>query len=338
MLFLLSSVVIYLGKNAEVVNFESNVIPVVMAPDDTLACAAVVVITSMLENANTNTFYQVYLFVPGNFKVENKAVVNILKEKYNSCDIIFVDMKNQYCELIYRRWPPATYYRLQIAGRLVNLAKCIYLDCDVVVRHDLTEMHSIIMDDYYVAGIWASSWKPYLFTVLKIPDGRQYVCSGVLVMNLEKMRKDKLENDFTRVLKSKAKVFKYTDQDVINAVCYGRILCLPLKFGIMINIRVSYGGNIFVNARDPTIVHFAWNPKPWIHHTSTIFHEEFWNYARKADLCKEIEELGMHSRYRIRNERKTRSGKKKWKGMERKNILTKKKGINTQFSRKKKKT
>jgi len=89
-------------------------------------------------------------------------------------------------------------------------------------------------------------------------------------MNLALMREDNI----TATLVSAIGTFKsdnYRDQDIINKVCYGRILHLPLKYNVMTDFVVfepQKTSLVFPNyeieeaKKTPVILHFA-GIKPW---------------------------------------------------------------------------
>lgn len=259
----------------------SRIVDIIMATDDHFIYPTFVGMASLLENAKQSTFYRVSVLVPGEFRHKNKNKLSSLKTKYNYCNIDFIAMGDLYKNISTKKFPAPTYYRLQAGSLFPERKKCIHLDGDVIVRHDLAEMYDIDMEEYYVAGVCHGDTVPKrnYHERLKIPDLNQYVCAGVLLMNLENFRKYNLEEQFLKLLEIKGKNMKkfvqmYADQDIINSVCYGKILCLPPKFDFLVNMYLK--GNLTVN--DPMIVHFAGWEKPWTDPHESTFHEEYWSY------------------------------------------------------------
>ena len=109
---------------------------------------------SMLENAKKTTSYDYYLLVPSSFDNKNKKMIMKLKENYN-CDIHFIDMKNSFSDLkqMIAHITSPTYYRLLAADILPNYYdRCLYLDVDVCVCQDLSELYSIDLGNNYCAS------------------------------------------------------------------------------------------------------------------------------------------------------------------------------------------
>lgn len=310
-------------------------IPIMMAMDDHYARPTVVALTSMFENANRSVLFQVFILIPSSLKSVNKVRINSLEGKYENCEINFIDMGEKYVNAP-KFWgsTASAYYRLDIPGLFPQVKKCLYFDGDIIVRHDVSEIYNVNMDDYYIAGVFEGhlySTSIYIkkeveekSRILEIPDFEQYICSGVVVMNLEKMRTEKLGEKYVVFLEKKGKqikekTFLYYDQEVINSVCYGKILILPHEYGLLINIREWYPEDEF-EKKNPVIVHFAGFPKPWTHNKhnndwsphnlkTTKFHREFWDYAKKAGLYpkekkKICRHIGISKREQISGKRK----------------------------------
>lgn len=281
-------------------------IPVVFSTDNGFFPPTLIAMVSLFENANASTFYDVSLLISDSFGLENKLRMASLKEKYENCKIDFINMTGRFQAVSknYFRFPAPAYYRLCLPSILQNVKKCILLDGDVIVRHDLLELFDTDVDAYYVAGVRHLIIHKDYEKILNIPDKNQYINSGVMVMNLEKMREDNLENTMLeRVTKDAEKFGKslwFPDQDIINAVCYGKILFLPLRFNfflICLDFDKPFEESLYARQfstpidwkeaiDDPTIVHFAAKPKPWMRgrRLPSVFYKEFWDYEKKVNV------------------------------------------------------
>lgn len=270
-------------------------IAIVMTMDETYFKAGIVALISLLENKKLKTFYKVNILVPDNFKTESETEISSVKKAYMNCKFDFIHMSDRHFGPR-RRAPLPVYFRLRITSVLPGLKKCIFLDCDIMVRHDLSQMYDINMNRYYVAGVHdIESFHSKECKKLGIPDVSQYICVGVMLMNLAAIRDSGLEKKFMKMFKGKRDLIEryYADQSIINTVCYGRILRLPLEYGVLVNFPYYLPVN-WIEKSDPTIVHFAAGPKPWsISHgvydftnnshfpVHPRFHQEFQNYAQR---------------------------------------------------------
>ena len=249
-----------------------------MATDNNYIDITLVSIVSALENANNDTQIKFYIMVTDDFSESNKRKVQKITDTFKNCNIELINMGNSFKEFYLGHWGPAMYYRLKLSSLLKHENKCIYLDGDTLVLKDLKDMYNFDIVGYYVAGV-ADYYRNYYEygRNLGISNMDRYICSGVLLWNLDKMREDNVEDKFLQFLKKTSengKKLLCPDQDIINLVCYDKILDLPFKYGALSGIIgcKRYAGSLFrilskkewLEAKDdPVIVHFAAAKKPW---------------------------------------------------------------------------
>ena len=136
------------------------------------------------------------------------------------------------------------------------------------------------------------------------PNNTIYICSGVLLINLEELRKDDMLNKMNKFMKDNEEALKkipFHDQAIINAVCYNKIGILPAKIGIFNFNDIKALGKFYKRYRYkykysyqelkfaylyPLILHFT-RLKPW-KNRFTLQCSYWWNYAKKTDFYKEI--------------------------------------------------
>lgn len=267
-------------------NHNKKVIPIALAADNNYAMPMAVTITSILENANKNTFYDFYLLIPSEFSTKNKKKINKLQKKY-FCKINYIDMQSYFADAP-NKLSHATnqsYYRLLLASIVPQYKKMLYLDVDIVVNSDLAELYDIDLENNYYGGVCHPT---YYFgngeghcKLLNIPDLHSYINAGVLLINLEKIREDNLEPILLNAVKNN---YPAIDQDVINSICYGKIKHVPFKYNVLIKtveyikdnkITEIYNYNEFLDAfKNPIIVHFANPTKPW--QDSNLLFADLW--------------------------------------------------------------
>ena len=119
------------------------------------------------------------------------------------------------------------------------------LDADTIHTGDISDLWSIDMTDYYVAGV-KEPYRSWLHNQL-------YVNGGVLFMNLEKLRDGK-GDEIVRDLNTKK--FEWLEQDAINFACRDKIYQLPAVYNVAANVTETHRG-------DPKIFHFAARPNDW---------------------------------------------------------------------------
>ena len=288
----------------------SNVIiPISMSLNNDYIYPTIIAITSILENAYSYTKYDFYILYTSNFLKENKNKLKNFEKKYpNKCSINLKNMTNfkfKNAKLSGPMQSIATYYRLILPELLPNINKIIYLDGDTLILDDLKEMYDINVDNYYYKGFLDIGIDLFL------PNNDNYICAGILLINLENLRKDDIINKmYDYMIKNNDNLY-YHDQTIINGVCSEKIGILPPYFGIfnMPNLKSLFkiANKIYKNKKyrytneelrkayfHPKILHFKY--KPW-KNKKKIYGKKLWiEYAKKTDYYKIIKKI-----YKLRN-------------------------------------
>ena len=303
--FYLSIIFIQNFIDAKLVNQH---IPIAYGLDNQYTYPTLVSMTSILENAGSNTFYTFYLLVEKNiFKRENKAKFMHLQDKYEKCKVVIFELTNEeLANARVNRYPMPTYYRLYLSKLLPDVNRIIYLDGDTIIFKDLSEMINLEMNNNIILGFVDNSFKLAEEFGIKT---YKYITAGVLLMNLKKMRKENISQKLFDFIDNNKKKLKQEDQTVLNIVLHGRIDLLPPQFGMWNfvnkdalishnnygdrNLKITaYKYEEILNAwRMPTIIHFV-RAKPWkkkTRYTHVYFHEKWWEYAKKTDEYHNIE-------------------------------------------------
>ena len=308
-------------KNKYMDIFKDIIIPISMALDDAYIYPTIVSITSIMINSNKNTKYIFYIMHPTEFKIENKKKLKSLEKKYNKCIINLIDMEGKYKNAwTSGRVTTPAYYRLSLPIILSDIDKILWLDGDTLILTDLKEMYDINMEGFYYKG--------FLDTVpddvdIFTTENDHAICTGVMIINLDELRKDDMMNKVHKFMKEKKEILskkKYHDQTLINAVCYHKVGILPPKFGIFNTInsfnrihylctktyryKNKYTEKELINAYyNPAILHFI--AKPW--KIEKCLHQDlWWEYAKKTDYFDEMYQIYL-------KQKKHKNPKKKFK-------------------------
>ena len=284
----------------EIKNGNKTTISVSYATDEKYSYPTIVSMTSLVYNADNDTFYNIYILHPPDFTEKSKAFLFTVQEKYSDrCSIIFFNMEDKYKDLSFsKKFSTPVYYRLSLPEILPDLDKIIYLDSDTLVFEDLKELIQINMEGNVIMGFLDSS--PYVLKDFGF-ENATVLNSGVLLMNLDYLRKyDYIKKIEDFIDKNKNRLYQ-EDQTIINVVMQDKIAPLPPKYGIWAIYskqekkefldrqlpHLKYKEEDFLYASEhPAILHFIW-PKPFWK-LYTIFYNKWWDYAKLTGFFWEI--------------------------------------------------
>lgn len=207
----------------------------------------------------------------------------------------------------------AILYRISAASLLPNHTKILYLDTDIIVCADISELFDIDLSDKYAAaavpelymkvciklgdkkrikrGIKGFSGRPinkYLQDYLGLGnDAEHYFQSGVMLFNLDYFRAFNLENILREDLLKN--IYWLPDQDALNKNLKGKVLELSLGWNLSTGIDHIYKSltdgwakKIDDAKKSPKILHYAGNDeKPWKNKTAN-YSDLDWFFLRKT--------------------------------------------------------
>lgn len=270
-------------------------IPVAYATEEDYVVCTIVSMLSVLETADSDTYYDFYILVDKDFTEESKGKILEILEAYKSrCSIMF-KMVGQIFDNVCLRIDfikKPTYFRL-LLPRLLQEERCIYLDSDTVICTDLQKLFDMEMGETYLAGVKAPGYILHSSETSRkqalLPNMQQYINAGVLLMNLDQMRKDCVVEKFLRLIPLK---MESQDQDIINSVCYDKITFLPFEFNVMIKYaawkmedyaEVFQAEELKKAWNDPSIIHYADRTKPW-KNLNCIMGDFWWSTCRRSPI------------------------------------------------------
>ena len=272
---------------------DNNEIHILINMNNKYIYPTLVSINSALKNSNKNKNTLVYhVLCPNDIRRSFlKKLKSLLNFYPKNLIIVIYSMGNLFNRYKGSRFSEVTFYRL-LSPIFIPLKKIIYLDSDVLVFKDLEEMYNLSFNNNYILGIldYLSFGTDYLGL-----NSEKYINAGVLLINLEKIRKDNKYYEMLYMYKTFKKL-NNNDQTIINYVLYPNIGKLPPKFGIfnfnsIFDIKYLYLQKIrqnmnlteIINAfKDPVIIHYTLcNPKVWYSNSKFVT-----KYTREGTIKK----------------------------------------------------
>ena len=115
------------------------------------------------------------------------------------------------------KWTYMAMIRVAFSKMFPREKQAVWFDCDTIVDADISELFEMDMTGRYFAG------------VQEFRKG-EYINTGVLVMNLEEIRRDGIDDKLISLLNRKK--LELPDQDAINQVAKGKILFLDSGYNV----------------------------------------------------------------------------------------------------------
>lgn len=170
---------------------------------------------------------------------------------------------------------PAAYIRFLMPD-LINEDKAIYIDYDTIVQEDIGNLYNVDLGDAILGGVAESTGPGESGIAHTLRD--TYYNSGVLLMDLKKMRdinllklcKDFHDHYFQEIL--------WHDQDIINKVLEGHKKDLDLRWNTQL-LRGAKGGH-------NGILHYNGPVKPWNRQFQSAESYVWWQYYN--DMLAEL--------------------------------------------------
>lgn len=268
-----------------------NIIPIAFAFDNNLVEPACVCITSLLENANKDTYYDIFILHSNSVELIKLGFEKII-QKYNNCSITYLEVGDTFSDAFeIRGVTKATYYRLLLPLVINQYDKIIYSDVDIIYRMDLTEVYLQSLSDNYIAAtldLGLNYLTPDYVSSMNTLKVGQYIQAGFLIFNLKKIREDNLVTRFIDLANNNN--FTYQDQDILNICCAGHIKYLSPKFNVndcaFLALRSSnralldrFSKGECEEAMTNGNIHYS-GKKPWKEYS--ICMDLWWEYYRKS--------------------------------------------------------
>ena len=270
-------------------------IPVFFTIDNKYAPWLAVAVNSMVKNASQAYNYHIMVLHQGVTEENQKKIAALAGPGFKmdfitmadsiegiSSDFIGNKLRADYFTL-------TIYFRIFIPAMFPQYDKAIYLDSDIVVPGDISELYETELGDNYIAACPDYSiqevWQMVDYTEKAIgcASSLKYINSGILLMNLEKLRQKDLGGRFLEVLQKYHFDCIAPDQDYINALCMGNIHFLPEEWDAMPNDTKKPLAN-------PKIIHYNLFAKPWCY-DNVQYGDIFWKYAKDSGFYELIRDF-----------------------------------------------
>jgi lipopolysaccharide biosynthesis glycosyltransferase len=177
-----------------------------------------------------------------------------------------------------------TYCRI-LLPHLLDVPRLIYLDCDVLVFRDLSELFDLDLSPGKVLAAVPDSETlslaedcPAIADALRLPAEGAYFNCGVMLMNLDELRRQHFFQRSVEFLNSRSGKYRFWDQSAINFLLHGQIDELPEYWN-----RASWRFDAQQNNDLDCVIHYT-TSAPWLVETSGPAQVLFERFASEVRL------------------------------------------------------
>lgn len=277
-------------------NGYEEVIPVVFSANEKYANLIPIVAKSIEDNYSGNKTIRIYVL---HTDLNSNAIEQIKRSIFYETH--FIDVSGMIDKGLFTcaHFTVEMYYRVLIAEILPQYPKVLYLDCDIILNGNIEELYGFDISNY-VIGASHNFLKREMYDYVKNRlslETDEYINSGVLIINTKKFIKEKIKENFFRILNLRDS-YVCPDQDVLSIVCKDMIYFFPYIWNVQLHhimvknpkdaLLCRYQSQYSESMKNAKIYHFSGQLKPW--NVLTIpYADVFWNYAKLCDkTCWEV--------------------------------------------------
>ncbi len=233
------------------------------------------ILLNSIQKSNRDEKFNVYIL---NRDLNKKQIKEIEKglnlEKFYINDIKINEEEISELPVYEERYPVEIYFRIFAAKYLPSdIDRILYLDSDTLVINKLDELYHMDFEGNYFIATTHIRKMLHKFNEIRLgmEKNEPYINTGVLLMNLEELRKIKIERKVIDFIQKNKKKLILPDQDIISAISGNKIkLVDDLKYNLgdrNLNYYNLNNPNQKIGmkwiCKNTVIIHYFGRNKPW---------------------------------------------------------------------------
>ena len=223
-------------------------------------------------------------------EVSEKNLINA-KENFCGLNVNFIEIEDERIQKLMTKnhVSKAAFIKVLLPEIFANKKRIIFLDSDLILHEDIKYLWNEFDEKYTLQAVWNPGYN-YDNKVMGLNENDKTFNSGVMLLNLEKMRNEKSTELLLNFLIEKNHLTKLNDQAAFNAIFALRWGQLPLKWNVqyqfffkkaeILNITRHEQMNLL---NSPGILHFTSNSKPWQSRNIHPFKSQFIEYYEEVN-------------------------------------------------------
>ena len=187
-----------------------------------------------------------------------------------------------------------TYARILIPSILPQVNKAIFIDSDTIVRTDISKLYDIELGKNYFAMV-EDGCSEYHAARLWKKSSKTYFNCGVLVINSKKLRKINYIERINKCILLNKNKYQICDQDILNDIFFNFIQPISISWNfhhekfVKMNFYKPQDIDKYNEIlKNPYIVHYTGEKKPWYPTINVLFKDEYLFYCHLNPFYKNL--------------------------------------------------
>jgi len=221
-----------------------------------------------------------------NLNKSNMRKIEKVIKSGDNCSVNWIDMTGKFDNVSAGGWNSKTVYFPVALPSICKDDRILFLDADILVTGNLEELYNKDLNGYYLAGttdigmqtvfnnnelinsqtegnIPVKDYYKKIFNYEKYTDFEKYINGGIVLLNLDAIRKDNIEQKMYDMFEKID--FAYNEQDCYNFVCKNKIKTFTPDEAILI-LQKNIINSLPEDLRDKYLENYDENKKHLIVH------------------------------------------------------------------------
>lgn len=252
----------------------NRTIHIAVVTDNNYIIPLCVMLTSLFEN-NKQLKIQIHVLY-FKLKHKNKDIIIELIQRYKhyvKFHNININKVSSYFK-DFGHVSKTTYLKFYIPKVVKDVDRILYLDSDIIVRGSLDRLWNTKLKDKILGAITECSDNQA--NNLGYNHKYGYFNAGVLLIDIVKWKNLDISNKLIEYVKNNQNKIVYWDKDAFNAILHSKWLHLPAIYNFQTYMYLDK--NKYIKDKEPIIVHYTTDAKPWSFRCNHPLRNEFWKY------------------------------------------------------------
>ncbi len=269
---------------------EQRSISIVSSSNEAFVPHLATLFLSLLTTKQTNTTFHFYV-IDDDISLRSKFLLNRTVGEFNArISYVTIDPTDFSGAVESDRIPQTAYYRISIPNLLKENKRAIYMDCDMITLEDIEALWEADLGEQLLGAVEDAGFHDWLEKMGIESETDLYFNSGLMVMDLEKWRKEKITEKVLGFIENNPGKLTFHDQDALNAILHDRWLELDPRWNAQTYMMLQEKEHPTIQGqarwdeatKKPAVIHFCGHAKPWNADSNHPFKENYFDIRGKT--------------------------------------------------------